>query len=305
MTVAAGRVVRHGYLPERSVQTGIGPVAVRRPRVRDRQPEGVGGRIRFTSSILPPYLRRAKSVEELLPWLYLKGISTGGFGEALAALLGPDAPGLSPTTITRLKMAWADEYERWTRRDLSAKRYVYFWADGIYFRPRLDHDKQCLLVIIGADEVGNKNIVGLSDGYRESAQSWLELLLDLKRRGLTVPPELATGDGALGFWKALRQVYGQAREQRCWVHKTANVLNKMPKSLQSKAKGHLQDIWMAETRSDAEKAFDFFQEAYGAKYDKAVDCLTKDRERLLTFYDFPAEHWKHLRSTNPIESIFM
>ena len=298
------RVVRHGYLPERSVQTGIGPVAVRRPRVRDRQPEGVGGRIRFTSSILPPYLRRAKSVEELLPWLYLKGISTGGFGEALAALLGPDAPGLSPTTITRLKMAWADEYERWTRRDLSAKRYVYFWADGIYFRPRLDHDKQCLLVIIGADEVGNKDIVGLSDGYRESAQSWLELLLDLKRRGLTVPPELATGDGALGFWKALRQVYGQAREQRCWVHKTANVLNKMPKSLQSKAKGHLQDIWMAETRSDAAKAFDFFQEAYGAKYDKAVDCLTKDRERLLTFYDFPAEHWKHLRSTNPIESTF-
>ncbi len=298
------RVVRHGYLPERSVQTGIGPVAVRRPRVRDRQPEGVGGRIRFTSSILPPYLRRAKSVEELLPWLYLKGISTGGFGEALAALLGPDAPGLSPTTITRLKMAWADEYERWTRRDLSAKRYVYFWADGIYFRPRLDHDKQCLLVIIGADEVGNKDIVGLSDGYRESAQSWLELLLDLKRRGLTVPPELATGDGALGFWKALRQVYGQAAEQRCWVHKTANVLNKMPKSLQSKAKGHLQDIWMAETRSDAEKAFDFFQEAYGTKYDKAVDCLTKDRERLLTFYDLPAEHWKHLRSTNPIESTF-
>ena len=295
------RVVRHGYLPERSVQTGIGPVAVRRPRVRDRQPEGVGGRIRFTSSILPPYLRRAKSVEELLPWLYLKGISTGDFGEALAALLGPDAPGLSPTTIRRLKMAWADEYERWSKRDLSAKRYVYFWADGIYFRQRLDHDKQCLLVIIGADEVGNKDIVGLSDGYRESAQSWLELLLDLKHRGLMAPPELATGDGALGFWKALRQVYGQTAEQRCWVHKTANVLNKMPKSLQSKAKGHLQDIWMAETRSDAEKAFDFFQEAYGAKYDKAVECLTKDRERLLTFYDFPAEHWKHLRSTNPIE----
>ena len=298
------RVVRHGYLPERSVQTGIGPVAVRRPRVRDRQPEGVGGRIRFTSSILPPYLRRAKSVEELLPWLYLKGISTGDFGEALAALLGPDAPGLSPTTIRRLKMAWADEYERWSKRDLSAKRYVYFWADGIYFRQRLDHDKQCLLVIIGADEVGNKDIVGLSDGYRESAQSWLELLLDLKHRGLMAPPELATGDGALGFWKALRQVYGQTAEQRCWVHKTANVLNKMPKSLQSKAKGHLQDIWMAETRSDAEKAFDFFQEAYGAKYDKAVECLTKDRERLLTFYDFPAEHWKHLRSTNPIESTF-
>ncbi len=298
------RVVRHGYLPEREVQTGIGPVAVRRPRVRDRQPEGAGGRIRFTSSILPPYLRRARSVEELLPWLYLKGISTGDFAEALAALLGPDAPGLSPTTITRLKTAWADEYERWNRRDLSAKRYVYFWVDGIYFRPRLDHDKQCLLVIIGADEVGNKDIVGLSDGYRESEQSWLELLLDLKRRGLVVAPELATGDGALGFWKALRQVYGQTAEQRCWVHKTANVLNKLPKSLQAKAKGHLQDIWMAETRADAEKASDFFAQVYGAKYEKAVACLAKDRDCLLTFYDFPAEHWKHVRSTNPIESTF-
>ena len=215
-------------------------------------------RIRFTSSILPPYLRRAKSVEELLPWLYLKGISTGDFGEALAALLGPDAPGLSATTVTRLKTAWAEEYERWLRRDLSAKRYVYLWADGVYFSPRLEHDKQCLLVIIGADEIGNKDIVGLSDGYRESEQSWYELLLDLKRRGLTASPELATGDGALGFWKALRQVYGHTREQRCWVHKTANVLNKLPKSVQGKAKGHLQDIWMAETRVDAENAFDFF-----------------------------------------------
>ncbi len=296
------RVVRHGHLPERKIQTGIGAVSVRRPRVRDRHPEA--GRIRFTSAILPPYLRRAKSVEELLPWLYLKGISTGDFGEALAALLGPDAPGLSATTVARLKTTWADDYERWTRRDLSAKRYVYFWADGIYFRPRLDHDKQSLLVIIGADEIGNKDIVGLSDGYRESEQSWLELLLDLKHRGLTVAPELATGDGALGFWKALRQVYGRTDEQRCWVHKTANVLNKMPKSLQPKAKGRLQDIWMAETRSNAEKAFDFFQEAYGAKYDKAVECLTKDRECLLTFYDFPAEHWKHIRTTNPIESTF-
>jgi transposase-like protein len=298
------RVVRHGYMPARSVQTGIGPVDVRRPRVRDRQPEGSGGRIRFTSSILPPYLRRARSVEELLPWLYLKGISTGDFAEALAALLGPDAPGLSASTITRLKAAWAEDYERWTRRDLSAKRYVYLWADGIYFRPRLDHDKQCLLVIIGADEVGNKDIVGLSDGYRESTQSWLELLHDLKRLGLSVAPELAIGDGALGFWNALRQVYGQTAEQRCWVHKTANVLNKLPKSLQAKAKGHLQEIWMAETRADAEVAFDFFAQAYGAKYDKAVACLAKDRDRLLTFYDFPAEHWRHVRSTNPIESTF-
>ncbi len=297
------RVVRHGYLPEREVQTGIGAIPVRRPRVRDRHPEG-GTPIRFTSAILPPYLRRAKSVEELLPWLYLKGISTGAFEDALAALLGPDAPGLSASTITRLKSGWTEEYERWSRRDLSAKRYVYFWADGIYFRPRLDHDKQCLLVIIGADERGNKDIVGLSDGYRESAQSWLELLLDLKHRGLTMAPELATGDGALGFWKALRQVYGQTAEQRCWVHKTANVLNKLPKGLQPRAKQHLQEIWMAETRKDAEKAFDFFLEAYGAKYDKATACLAKDRDVLLTFYDFPAEHWKHIRTTNPIESTF-
>ena len=298
------RVVRHGYQPEREVQTGIGAVAVRRPRVRDRQPDSGRGRIRFTSSILPPYLRRAKSVEELLPWLYLKGISTGDFGEALAALLGPDAPGLSATTVTRLKTAWAEEYERWLRRDLSAKRYVYLWADGVCFSPRLEHDKQCLLVIIGADEIGNKDIVGLSDGYRESEQSWCELLLDLKRRGLTASPELATGDGALGFWKALRQVYGHTREQRCWVHKTANVLNKLPKSVQGKAKGHLQDIWMAETRVDAENAFDFFLQAYSAKYPKAVECLVKDRDRLLTFYDFPAEHWKHVRTSNPIESTF-
>jgi putative transposase len=298
------RVVRHGYLPEREVQTGIGPITVRRPRVRDRHPTAGGGHIRFTSAILPPYLRRAKSLEELLPWLYLKGISTGDFGEALAALLGPDAPGLSATTIARLKATWAEDYERWQRRDLSARRYVYFWADGVYFQPRLDHDRQCLLVIIGADEIGNKDIVGLSDGYRESTQSWLELLLDLKRRGLAVPPELAVGDGALGFWAALRQVYGPTREQRCWVHKTANVLNKLPKSLQGKAKSHLQDIWMAETKADAEEAFDFFIKAYGAKYDKAVECLTKDRDRLLTFYDVPAEHWKHVRSTNPIESTF-
>jgi len=232
------------------------------------------------------------------------GISSGDFGEALAALLGPDAPGLSATTIARLKASWAEDYERWTRRDLSAKRYVYLWADGLYFRPRLDHDKQCLLVIIGADEICNKDIVGLSDGYRESEQSWYELLLDLKRRGLTASPELATGDGALGFWKALRQVYGQTREQRCWGHKTANVLNKLPKSTQGKAKRHLQDTWMAETRLDADNAFDFFIQAYNAKYYKAVECLVKDRDRLLTFYDFPAEHWKHVRTSNPIESTF-
>jgi len=306
MTDAGGRrrIVRHGHLPERDVQTGIGAVRVKVPRVRDRGPVVPGGRIRFTSSILPPYLRRSRSVEELLPWLYLKGISTGDFSQTLAALLGPDAPGLTASTITRLKAVWWDEYQAWQRRDLSARRYVYLWADGIYFSPRLDHDKQCVLVIIAADALGNKDIVGLMDGYRESAQSWRELLLDLKHRGLEVGPELAVGDGALGFWKALREVYGETREQRCWVHKCANVLNQMPKSLQARAKGHLQDIWMAETRADAEKAFDFFVDAYGAKYHKAVERLVKDRERLLTFYDFPAEHWKHIRTTNPIESTF-
>jgi putative transposase len=306
MTDAGGRrrIVRHGHLPERDVQTGIGAVRVKVPRVRDRGPVVPGGRIRFTSSILPPYLRRSRSVEELLPWLYLKGISTGDFSQALAALLGPDAPGLTASTITRLKAVWWDEYQAWQRRDLSARRYVYLWADGVYFSPRLDHDKQCVLVIIAADALGNKDIVGLMDGYRESAQSWRELLLDLKRRGLEAGPELAVGDGALGFWKALREVYGETREQRCWVHKCANVLNQMPKSLQARAKGHLQDIWMAETRADAEKAFDFFVDAYGVKYHKAVERLIKDRERLLTFYDFPAEHWKHIRTTNPIESTF-
>jgi len=301
---AAGRqrVVRHGHLPEREVMTGIGPVSVQVPRVRDR---GTGGeKIKFTSTLLPPYLRRAKSVEELLPWLYLKGISTGDFGEALAALLGPDAGGLTSSTISRLKADWWTEYERWNRRDLSAKRYVYFWGDGVYFKPRMDADKQCMLVIIGADEWGNKDILGLVDGYRESSQSWRELLLDLKRRGLNKAPDLAVGDGALGFWNALREVFGETREQRCWVHKIGNVLNAMPKSLQPKAKGHLQDIWMAETKKDAEAAFDFFVDAYGVKYDRAVAKLTKDRDVLLTFYDFPAEHWKHIRTSNPIESTF-
>jgi transposase-like protein len=277
---------------------------VKAPRTRDRDPEAPGGRIRFTSSILPPYLRRSRSVEELLPWLYLKGISTGDFSEALAALLGPDAPGLAASTIGRLKTVWWDEYEAWRRRDLTARRYVYFWADGVYFSPRMDRDKQCVLVIVGADAFGNKDMVTIVDGYRESAQSWRELLLDLKRRGLETGPELAIGDGALGFWKALREVYGQTREQRCWVHKTANVLNQMPKSLQAKAKSHLQDIWMAETKAEAQMAFDFFIQAYGVKYDRAVERLIKDRDRLLAFDYFPAEHWKHIRTTNPIESTF-
>ena len=299
---AAGRrrVVRNGYLPERFIQTGIGPVSVRQPRVRDRG----DGAIRFTSAILPRYLRRAKSLEDLLPWLYLKGISTGDFGEALAALLGSSAPGLSASTITRLKEVWGVEAARWQRRDLTAKRYVYFWVDGIYFSARMEEEKQCILVIVGATDKGQKELIAIADGYRESEQSWLEVLLDLKRRGLEMGPQLALGDGALGFWKALRQVYPGAREQRCWVHKTGNVLNKLPKGLQKKAKGRLQDIWMAETRKDAESAFDFFLEAYGPKYDKAAACLAKDRDVLLTFYDFPAEHWKHVRTTNCPSHLF-
>lgn len=297
------RLVRNGYLPQREIQTGIGPVRVKMPRVRDRGGRA-GGRIRFRSKILPPYLRRTKSLEELIPWLYLKGISSGDFSEALAALLGPNAPGLSPATIGRLKDIWKDELRAWQGRDLSKKRYVYFWADGVYFNVRLEEDKQCILVIIGADESGSKELVGLLDGYRESEQSWRELLLDLKRRGLVIPPKLAVGDGALGFWKALSQVYSNVRRQRCWVHKTANVLNQLPKGVQKRAKAHLHEIWMAETRADAEKAFDFFLDAYGSKYPKASGCLAKDREDLLAFYDFPAEHWKHIRTSNPIESTF-
>ncbi len=298
------RLVRNGFLPERVIQTGIGAVPVRQPRVRDRGAGGGSEPIRFTSAILPRYLRRSRSIDELLPWLYLKGISTGDFGEALAALLGPDAPGLSATTIGRLKEVWQGELDAWQARDLAGKRYVYFWADGVYFNARLDQDRQCILVVIGADEHGREELVGLTDGYRESEQSWRELLVDLRRRGLEIGPELAVGDGNLGFWKALRQVYGAAREQRCWVHKTGNVLTKLPPGLQAKAKQHLQAIWMAETREAAEAAFDSFVEAYGAKYDKAVACLAKDRAALLTFYDFPAEHWKHVRTANPIESTF-
>jgi putative transposase len=297
------RVVRHGHLPEREIMTGIGPVAVRQPRVRDREANG-GEQIRFTPTILPPYARRTKSLEVLIPILYLKGISTGDFEEALAALLGKDAGGLSASTVARLKEAWVDEHAHWLDRDLSAKRYVYFWVDGIHVQARLEDDAQCLLVIIGATPEGKKELVGLIDGVRESAQSWKELLLDLKRRGLAMGPELAVADGALGFWKALPEVWPKTREQRCWVHKTANVLNKLPKSLQGKAKRALQNIWMAETKKDAEAAFDTFAQIYGMKYDKAVECLTKDRDVLLAFYDFPAEHWQHLRTTNPIESTF-
>ena len=296
------RIVRNGYLPEREVQTGIGMIGAKVPRARDRK--GGAEPIRFSSSILPPYLRRSKSIEELLPWLYLKGVSTGGFSEALSSLLGPEAPGLSPSTISRLKKIWADEYGEWNRRDLSEREYVYVWADGVYFQARLEEQKQCVLVVMGSTRSGEKELLSIQDGYRESEQSWLELLLDLKQRGLQIAPRAAVGDGALGFWKALRKVYPETRALRCWVHKTANVLNKLPKGLQGKAKAALHDIWMAESREDAQKALDAFAETYGAKYPKAVECLTKDREELLAFYDFPAEHWKHLRTTNPIESTF-
>ena len=297
------RLVRHGHLPERSIMTGIGAVEVRVPRVRDRL-SGTDDRIRFSSAILPPYARRSKSLEVLIPILYLKGISTGDFAEALSALLGPNAGGLSASTIARLKEVWADEHARWLKRDLSVKRYVYFWADGIYVQARLEDEAQCLLVIIGATPEGKKELVGLADGLRESAHSWRDLLLDLKRRGLSSGPQLAVGDGALGFCKALDEVWPTARAQRCWVHKTANVLNKLPNSLHAKAKRALHDIWMAETRKDAEAALDVFIETYSRKYEKAAECVAKDRDALLAFYDFPAEHWKHLRTTNPIESAF-
>lgn len=300
------QVVRNGYLPAREIQTGAGPLEVSQPRVRDNSPEK-SNRVRFTSSILPRYLRRSKSLEELLPWLYLKGISTGDFNEALQSMLGKDAANLSPNTIVRLKEKWSTEYEDFSKRDLSEKEYVYVWADGIHVNVRLESEgnqRQCMLVLIGATPEGKKELIAVVDGYRESEQSWYELLVDLKSRGLTLAPKLAIGDGALGFWAAIRKVFGETREQRCWVHKTANILNKMPKSVQTKAKSDIHDIWMAATRVEAEKAFDLFLEKFDAKYPRACECLRKDRDVLLTFYDFPAEHWAHIRTTNPIESTF-
>jgi len=297
------RVVRNGYLPERNIQTGIGQVAVKVPRARDRQPDHESGPVRFQSSLLPPYLRKTKSMEELIPWLYLKGISTGDFSEALAALVGRDSPGLSASTISRLKSIWQEDLEQWQKRDLCHKRYVYIWADGIYCNVRME-DRQCLLVIIGATKEGKKELLALQGGFRESELSWAELLTDLTHRGLTSAPELAIGDGALGFWKALTKVYHTTRWQRCWVHKTANVLNQLPKSMQAKAKEKLHQIWMAPDKAEAQRHCDDFISIYEAKYPKATACLQKDRDVLLTFYDFPAEHWRHIRTTNPIESTF-
>jgi putative transposase len=295
------QVVRNGYLPERTILTGIGPIPVRQPRVHDRRPKAQ--QEKFTSQLLPPYLRKTKSIEELIPWLYLKGISTGDFHEALAALLGPDAKGLSASVVTRLKGVWQDEYQAWSKRSLKDKHYVYVWADGIHFNIRLEDDRQCILVLLGALADGTKEVIAISEGHRESEQSWRALLLDCQARGLVVEPELAIADGALGFWKALPKVWPKTRGQRCWVHKTANVLDKMSKGQQAKAKTMIHEIWMAATRAEAGKAFDLFLSTWEAKYPKATECLAKDRVALLAFYDFPAEHWRHLRTTNPIESV--
>ncbi|MCH8853440.1 MAG: IS256 family transposase [Planctomycetes bacterium] len=309
------QVVGNGRLPTRTIVTGLGSVEVHQRRIHDRrivgtnddgEPIDADGQAieRFRSKILPPYLRKTKRVEELIPWLYLKGISTGDFTESLQTLLGPNAPGLSATTVTRLVTTWQKDYQAWNSRSLEGKQYVYVWADGVYFNIRLEEDRQCLLVLMGATPEGKKELIAVVDGYRESKQSWRHLLLDCKQRGLVVDPKLAAGDGALGFWKALRQVYPTTREQRCWVHKTANVLDKMAKCVQPKAKEMLHAIWMAPTRAKGHKAFDAFVEMFEPKYPKATACLTKDREVLLTFYDFPAEHWGHIRTTNPIESVF-
>jgi putative transposase len=298
------RLVRHGHGPERTIQTGIGPVEVERVKIRDRAAAEDGERIRFTSAILPVWARRTKSLDTLLPVLYLRGISTGDFKEALAALLGQNAPNLSPAVISRLTAEWQGEYERWQKRDLSARRYVYVWADGVFLQARMEDHGECMLVLIGATPEGKKELIGFQVGVRESAQSWRELLVEVKSRGLTIAPEIAVGDGALGFWKALDEVFPGTRHQRCWVHKTANVLNKVTLSVQTNMKKDLREIYLAPNRASAEVAINVFAEKYGAKYDKAVECLTKDREALLALYEFPAEHWDHLRTTNPIESVF-
>jgi len=292
-------VVRNGSLPERELVTGVGPVRVKQPRVHDRRPEE-----RFSSKILPPFMRRVPSIDALIPVLYLKGISTGDFSEALEAILGENAVGLSPANIVRLKAGWQQDYQEWAERDLSGKRYVYWWADGVYFKVRLTPERPCMLVIMGTLEDGTKELIAVYDGHRESKESWLEVLRDLKRRGLQEPPRLAVGDGALGFWSALEEEYAGTGHQRCWVHKTANILDKLPKRVQPHAKKMIHEMYMAPTKTDAMKAYDAFLGHYQAKYPKACECLQKDEEVLFTFYDYPAEHWAHIRSTNPIESTF-
>ena len=293
-------VIRNGFLPERTIQTGLGDIDVQVPKIRDKSKQG----IKFNSLLIPPYLKRTESIEELLPVLYLKGISTGDFSEALKSLLGANAKGLSAGTISRLKQQWQEEHKSWSKRDLERKHYVYIWADGVYFNIRSEEAKQCILVIIGVNEHGKKELIAIEDGYRESTQSWTELLEDIRHRGLSTAPKLAIGDGALGFWNAISKVYPETRHQRCWVHKTANILNKLPKSVQPKVKEALHDIWMAETRDDAYKAFDSTVNRFGDKYPGAMKCLGKDKAQMLAFYDFPAIHWQHIRTSNPIESTF-
>lgn len=293
-------VVRNGYLPKRTIQTGLGDVEVQVPKVRDKSKQG----IKFNSLLIPPYLKRTESIEELLPVLYLKGISTGDFSEALKSLLGENAKGLSSGTISRLKQHWQEEYKSWSKRSLDLKEYVYIWADGVYFNIRSEEAKQCILIVIGVNEQGKKELLAIEEGYRESTQSWTELLEDIRHRGLITAPKLAIGDGALGFWKAISKIYPETKHQRCWVHKTANVLNKLPKSVQPKVKEALHDIWMAETRDNAYKAFDSTVKRFGDKYPGAMNCLVKDKEQMLAFYDFPALHWQHIRTSNPIESTF-
>ena len=292
-------VVRNGYQPERTIQTGLGDLSVKVPKTRDRSGEGIN----FNSKLVPPYLKRTKAVEEFIPWLYLKGISTGDMQPALEVLLGDGAKGLSSNTVSRLKQSWEQEYDQFRQRDLSRKRYVYIWADGIYSHVRMD-DKLCLLVLIGSDDTGRKEVLAVVDGYRESEASWREVLQQLQSQGLTIPPKLVIGDGALGWWNAVKKHWPTADHQRCWVHKTANVLNKLPKAMQPKMKEALQDIWMSETREQAYDAFKNCIERYELKYPKAAACLQKDKEQMLAFYDYPAEHWPHIRTTNPIESVF-
>lgn len=292
-------VVRNGYLPEREIQTGVGPVTVRVPKVRSKTGEAVT----FRSALVPPYVRKARSLEAALPWLYLKGISSGEMDSALRVLLGGQAKGLSPGTISRLKQSWAQDYQRWCDRRLDEDRWVYVWADGIYSGLRAEDARLCALVIIGVNERGQKRFLAIEDGVRESKQSWREVLLGLQARGMNAP-QLAVGDGALGFWAAIEELWPSTRSQRCWMHKTANVLNALPKATQPKAKNALHQIWQAETKAAAETAFDRFVNTFEPKYPKATICLQKDREALLAFYEFPAQHWQSLRTTNPIESTF-
>ena len=292
-------VVRNGHLPERELQTGLGPVTVEIPKVRSKTGEAVT----FRSALVPPYVRKTMSLEAAVPWLYLKGISSGEMGPALEVLLGSRAKGLSASTVSRLKQVWAHEYQDWCEERLDKDRWVYVWADGVYSGLRAERTKLCALVVLGVNERGEKRFLAMEDGVRESTQSWREVLLKLKSRGMNVP-ELAIGDGAMGFWAALEEVYPETREQRCWMHKTMNVLNCLPKSIQAKAKQALHGIWQAETREEAEKAFDLFLTTYEPKYPKAALCLQKDREELMAFYDFPAQHWQSLRTSNPIESTF-